>query len=177
MVLSPLTDPPSPERAAFLAGLRALGYIEGKSIIIEYRSAKWNPELFDDLAEDLVRLNVDVIVTTGGRDAAAAAKKATTTIPIVMAAGDPVGAGLAASLARPGGNVTGLSILAPELGESDCSFLRKPFRASAVWLCSGVPVPPTPERSSGRPRRRRHAPWVSPCAPSSFEAETIWLRR
>jgi putative ABC transport system substrate-binding protein len=137
MVLSPLTDPPSPERAAFLAGLRALGYIEGKSIIIEYRSAKWNPELFHDLAEDLVRLNVDVIVTTGGRDAAAAAKKATATIPIVMAAGDPVGAGLAASLSRPGGNVTGLSILAPELGGKRLQLLKEAApgigRVAVLW--------------------------------------------
>src|SRR6266849_1129985 len=63
LVLAPLSETPSPERAAFLAGLRELGWIEGKTIAIEYRSAKWNPELFDDLAEDLVRMKVDVIVT------------------------------------------------------------------------------------------------------------------
>ena len=137
MVLSPLTDPPSPERAAFLAGLRALGYIEGKSIIIEYRSAKSNPELFHDLAEDLVRLKVDVIVTAGGLEAPAAAKEATATIPIVVVAGDPVGAGLAASLARPGGNVTGLSFLAPELGGKRLQLLKEAVpgigRVAVLW--------------------------------------------
>src|SRR3989442_8507351 len=89
LVLAPLSETPSPERAAFLAGLRELGWIEGKTIAIEYRSAKWNPELFDDLAEDLVRMKVDVIVTIG--DAAKAAKQATNTIPIVMTGSvDPV---------------------------------------------------------------------------------------
>jgi ABC-type uncharacterized transport system substrate-binding protein len=137
MVLSPLTDPPSPERAAFLAGLRALGYIEGKSIIIEYRSAKSNLELFHDLAEDLVRLKVDVIVTAGAIEAPAAAKEATATIPIVVVAGDPVGAGLAASLARPGGNVTGLSLLAPELGGKRLQLLKEAVpgigRVAVLW--------------------------------------------
>jgi putative tryptophan/tyrosine transport system substrate-binding protein len=96
---------------AFWQEMRKLGWIEGKNITIEYRFAEQKSERLPELAADLVRLNVDLIVTTGGPQALAA-KKATTTIPIVMASGgDPVGAGLVASLARPGGNVTGLSSL------------------------------------------------------------------
>jgi putative tryptophan/tyrosine transport system substrate-binding protein len=96
---------------AFRQEMRKLGWIEGKNITIEYRFAEQKSERLPELAADLVRLNVDLIVTTGGPQALAA-KKATTTIPIVMASGgDPVGAGLVASLARPGGNVTGLSSL------------------------------------------------------------------
>ena len=97
---------------AFRQELRKLGWIEGKNITIEYRFAELKAERLPELAADLVRLKVDLIVTTG-EPPAMAAKSATTTIPIVMAnAGDPVGSGLVASLARPGGNVTGLSNLA-----------------------------------------------------------------
>ena len=93
---------------AFLQELSKLGWIEGKNLTIEYRFAEGKgAERLPELAADLVRLKVDLIVVTG-TPAALAAKKATTTIPIVMASvGDPVGAGLVASLARPGGNVTG----------------------------------------------------------------------
>lgn len=95
--------------AAFHQGLRELGYREGKNIAIEYRHAAGKFEALSDLAAELVRLNVDVIVVSG-TPAARAAKQATTTIPIVIGnAGDPVGIGLVASLARPGGNITGLS--------------------------------------------------------------------
>ena len=91
---------------AFRQELSKLGWIEGKNIAIEYRFAEQKSERLPELAAELVRLKVDLIVTTAGRTASAA-KKATTTIPIVMAsAGDPVGEGLVASLARPGGNVT-----------------------------------------------------------------------
>src|SRR2546425_13101849 len=103
LVLAPLSESPSPERAAFLAGLRELGWIDGKTIAIEYRSAKWNVELLDDLAEELVRRKVDIIVAAGAGPLIRAAKQATSTIPVVMAAsGDPVGEGFVASLARPG---------------------------------------------------------------------------
>ena len=96
---------------AFRQELSKLGWIEGKNITIEYRFAEQKPERLPELAADLVRLKVDLIVVSG-TPPALAAKSATTTIPIVMAnAGDPVGAGLVASLARPGGNVTGLSSL------------------------------------------------------------------
>jgi putative ABC transport system substrate-binding protein len=94
--------------AAFQQGLRDLGYVEGKNIIIEYRYAEQKYERLPELVGELVRLNVDVLVAAGA-PAAHAAKSATKTIPIVMQSGDPVGTGLVASLARPGGNITGLS--------------------------------------------------------------------
>lgn len=138
LVLSPLSDVPSSERAAFLDGLRALGWVAGKTVAIEYRSAKWNAELFDDLAEELVRLKVDVIVTAAGDAAPKAARRATSTIPIVMAAaGDPVAVGLAASLARPGGNVTGVSSMAPELAAKRLELLKevapRVSRLAVLW--------------------------------------------
>ena len=109
---------------AFRQELSKLGWIEGKNITIEYRFAEQKPERLPELAADLVRLKVDLIVVTGAPPALAA-KRATTTIPIVMAsAGDPVGAGLVASLARPGGNVTGLSSLAPELNTKRLEILK-----------------------------------------------------
>ena len=95
---------------AFRQELSKLGWIEGKNITIEYRFAEQKLERLSELAADLVRLKVDLIVVSG-TGPALAAKSATTTIPIVMAnAADPVAAGLVASLARPGGNVTGLSV-------------------------------------------------------------------
>jgi len=100
---------------SFRQELRKLGWIEGKSITIEYRFAEQRNERLAELAADLVRLKVDLILVTG-IPLALAAKKATSSIPIVMTSvTDPVGAGLIASLARPGGNVTGLSGLSPEL--------------------------------------------------------------
>lgn len=93
----------------FRHGLRELGYVEGKNIVIEYRHADGKPERLPDLAAELVRLKVDILVARGA-PAAHAAKNATSTIPIVIGnAADPVGTGLVASLARPGGNITGLS--------------------------------------------------------------------
>ncbi len=143
LVLAPLTDPPSPERAAFLEGLRELGYVEGKTVSIEYRSAGWNAELLPDLAEELVRLKVDVIVTGGGGAVADAARQATKTIPIVVAASaDPVGIGLVASLARPGGNITGTSLMAPELGSKRLELLKEAVprisRVAVLWHPRGA---------------------------------------
>jgi putative ABC transport system substrate-binding protein len=110
---------------AFRQELTKLGWIEGKNIAIEYRFAEGKPERLPELAADLVRLKVDLIVVTG-TPSALAAKSATATIPIVMAnAADPgVGAGLIASLARPGGNVTGLSGLAVELNTKRLEILK-----------------------------------------------------
>ena len=109
---------------AFRQELSKLGWIEGKNIAIEYRFAEQKTERLPELAADLVRLKVDLIVVSGTAPALAA-KKATTTIPIVMTnAGDPVGAGLVASLARPGGNVTGLSSLASELNTKRLEILK-----------------------------------------------------
>jgi putative ABC transport system substrate-binding protein len=108
----------------FRQELRKLGWIEGKDIIVEYRFAEGQPERQDELAAELVSLKVDLIVVAGVGPALAA-KRATTTIPIVMAsAGDPVAAGLVASLARPGGNVTGLSALATDLNTKRLEVLK-----------------------------------------------------
>ena len=102
-------------RDAFLQGLRDPGYVEGRNIVIEYRDAEGKRERLPALAAELVALKVDVILAEGGTLGPRVAMQATTTIPIVFAAGDPVGSGLVTSLARPGGNVTGLSSIGPEL--------------------------------------------------------------
>ena len=110
---------------AFRQGLLELGYVEGKSFVIEYRSADGRSERFADLATELVSLKVDLILTRG-TPAALAAKKATSTIPLVMAAsGDPVGTGIVSSLARPGGNVTGLSAVVIDLWGKRLELLRE----------------------------------------------------
>jgi putative ABC transport system substrate-binding protein len=110
---------------AFRQGLRELGYLEGKDIIIEYRYAEGKFDRLPDFAAELVRLKVAVIVTAGPQDTRAAAK-ATSTIPIVMAQEtDPVGSGFVVSLARPGGNITGLSTLAPELSGKQLELLKE----------------------------------------------------
>lgn len=111
--------------AAFQQGLQKLGYSAGKNILIEQRYAAGKFDRLPDLAAELVGLKVDVLVTTG-TPAAHAAKNATSTIPIVIGnAGDPVGTGLVASLARPGGNVTGLSVLNTELSGKRLELLKE----------------------------------------------------
>jgi len=111
--------------AAFVQRLRELGWTEGRTIAIEYRWAELREERLAELAAELVRLKVDVIVTSGTPQVLAA-KQATSVIPIVFAAaGDPVGNNLVASLARPGGNVTGLANLTPETGGKRLEFLRE----------------------------------------------------
>jgi putative tryptophan/tyrosine transport system substrate-binding protein len=110
---------------AFQQGLRELGYVEGKNIVIEWRSAEGKLDRVPALAAELVRLKVDVIVT-GGPQSTRAAKEATITIPIVMAFdSDPVGSGFVASLARPGGNITGLATLAPEISGKQLELLKE----------------------------------------------------
>jgi putative ABC transport system substrate-binding protein len=110
---------------AFRQGLRALGYVEGKDIVIQYRNADGKIDQVAHNAIELVRLNVDIILTAGPTDTRAA-KEATSTIPIVMMQDpDPVGNGFVASLARPGGNITGLSRLAPELSGKQLEFLKE----------------------------------------------------
>ena len=109
--------------AAFMARLRELGWIEGRTVAIEYRWAEGRPERFREIAAEFVRLKVDVIVTTGS--AAPATMQVTSTIPIVFAiAVDPLGSGIVASLARPGGNVTGVSMQASELASKRIELLR-----------------------------------------------------
>jgi putative ABC transport system substrate-binding protein len=110
---------------AFRQGLRELGYVEGKNIVIEWRSAEVKRDRLPSLADELVRLKVDIIVTAGP-PATRSAKEATVTIPIVFAQdGDPVASGFVASLARPGGNITGLSTLAPELSGKRLELLKE----------------------------------------------------
>src|SRR3989304_1866611 len=144
--LSP-SSPSDPERlaspfgerglAAFRQGLRGLGYVEGQSIAIEYRWAEGRFERLPDLAAELVRLKVDVIVSVVTQ-ASLAAKNATRTIPIVMvAAGDPVGSGLVAGLAHPGGNITGPSSMFAELAGKQLELLKetvpKASRVAVLW--------------------------------------------
>ena len=115
----------TPLAEAFRQGLREHGYVEGQNIAFEYRYAEGRADRLPALAAELVRLKVDVIVTESNV-AALAAKQATQTIPIVMAiAGDPVKAGVVGSLARPGGNVTGLSLMAPELSGKRLELLQR----------------------------------------------------
>jgi putative tryptophan/tyrosine transport system substrate-binding protein len=110
---------------AFRQGLRELGYVEGKNVVIEWRSADGKVERQGELAAELVRLKVDLIVTSGPT-MTRSAKDASATIPIVMAQdSDPVGNGFVASLPRPGGNITGLSVLAPELSGKQLELLKE----------------------------------------------------
>ncbi len=130
---------------AFRQRLRELGYVEGKNIVIEYRYAEGKLERLPDLAAELVRLKVDVIVTTGA--VVLIAKKVSGTIPIVFAAAvDPVGGGLVSSLARPGGNITGLSVMARDLNGKRLELLKEAFpkvaRVAFLW---------EPFRFSGNP--------------------------
>jgi putative ABC transport system substrate-binding protein len=115
----------SPDIEAFRQGLRDLGYVEGKNLIIEYRYAEGKPNRYSDLVSDLVRLKVDVIVANG-TGPTTAAKKATTTIPIVMTSStDPERTGLIASLAQPGGNVTGVTEISGELAGKLLELLKE----------------------------------------------------
>jgi putative ABC transport system substrate-binding protein len=127
---------------ALRAGLRDLGYLEGKNIVIEYRGAEGKYDRLPDLAAELVRLKVDVIVT-GGTQSTQAAMKATTTIPIVMVGtGDPLRSGLVASLARPGGNVTGLTQLGAEVAGKRLQILKDTVpnvsRVAFLWNRANV---------------------------------------
>jgi len=128
-------------RDAFLQGMRDLGYVEGRNLVIEYRYAEGQLERFPALAAELVALKVEVLVAPP-TPAAQAAKRATTTIPIVFAgAGDPVTSGLVTSLARPGGNITGLSGLSPELVGKCLEQLKQAVpgvsRVAVLWQPGG----------------------------------------
>jgi putative ABC transport system substrate-binding protein len=128
---------------AFRQGLRELGYVEGQSLALEYRLAEGKLERLPDLAAELVRLKVDVIVTWG--PGIHAAKRATTTLPIVMASTmDAVGGGLVASLARPGGNITGLTVQDPGLHAKTLELLKETLpqlsRVALLWEATGAGI-------------------------------------
>jgi putative ABC transport system substrate-binding protein len=123
--------------AVFVDALQQLGFVEGKNVIFQRRYAEDKLDHLPALAAELVRMNVDVIVTVGTL-APLAAKQATKTIPIVMVnAGDPLGSGLVASLAHPGGNVTGMSLMAPDLGAKRLELLKEVLpqvsRVGVLW--------------------------------------------
>jgi putative ABC transport system substrate-binding protein len=129
-------SPPDANIEGFRQGLRDLGYIEGQNVVLEYRWAD-RDERLHELARELVQQKVDVILT-GSTPATVAAKEATKTIPIIFgAASDPIGVGLVASLARPGGNITGMSLLAPELWPKRLELLKetvpKLSRVAMLW--------------------------------------------
>jgi putative ABC transport system substrate-binding protein len=133
-------------REAFRQGLRERGWVEGQNIVIEYRWAEGRTERIADLASELVSLKLDVIVAAT-TPAVQAAKQATGMIPIVMAvAADPVGTGFVASIARPGGNITGLSMMAPELVGKQMELLKelvpKISRVALLWNPANVANPP-----------------------------------
>jgi putative ABC transport system substrate-binding protein len=134
----PTPDAPDTNRDAFRQGLRELGYIEGKNIVVEYRYAEGKYNRFPDLAAELVRIKIDVLVAASGAPAALAAKRATTTVPIVIASvSDPVALGLVTSLAQPGGNVTGLSLLGPDTAGKRLEILKEVVpalsRVAVLW--------------------------------------------
>ena len=136
-VLAPFSAASGANRLdAFRQGLRDLGYVEGKNITIEYRYTEGGLDQLPNLAAELVRLNVNVIVT-GAISSARAAKKATTTIHIVFVVGDAVDSGLVSSLARPGGNATGLTFFVPELDGKRLELLKEAFpkvtRVGFLW--------------------------------------------
>src|SRR5262245_27835787 len=132
---------------ALRKGLRALGYIEGQNLAIDYRSADGVAARFPELANELVRLHVDLILTRG-TPAAQSAKKATATIPIVMAAiGEPLALGVVAGLARPGGNVTGLSSFATELGGKRVELVKEVMpNVSRIGLLQNMGNPVVPSQ-------------------------------
>ena len=144
--LSPTSASVNPQyTGAFLQGMRELGYVEGKNLVIEWRYADGKFDRLPVLAEELVQLKVDVIVAAAS-PAIGAAQKATTTIPIVMAStGDPAGSGFVKSLARPGGNITGLSNMASDTGAKLVELLL-----SAVPKVSRVAVLVTPTSTTYR---------------------------
>jgi putative tryptophan/tyrosine transport system substrate-binding protein len=126
-----------PHLDSFKQGLLERGYVEGKDIVFEYRYAEGNFDRVPALVDELIRMNVDIIVTTSSISARAA-RKATKTVPIVMTTGSPVEQGLAETLAKPGGNVTGLTVIAVELTGKPLEILKETFpkmtRVAALWV-------------------------------------------
>lgn len=157
LALSPLLDPPSPERAGFLRGLRELGYEDGKNIVIEYRSAEGDPEALPFLAEALVASGVRLVVTAG-YPAIKSLQEATETVPIVLLfAADPDVSGFAKSLAQPGGNITGMSMQNQELSAKRLELLKEAIpairRVAVLWDSSNPVLIPEWESTQAAARR------------------------
>jgi putative ABC transport system substrate-binding protein len=135
---------------AFRQGLRDLGYVEGKNIVIEYRWAEGHYERLPDLARELVGRNLDLIVSTGGRPTVVALHAATKTVPVVFLTVDPLGEGMVLDLARPGGNLTGLDVFSAELDTKRLQILKETLptatRVAVLW---------NPENPAGVPQRNR----------------------
>jgi putative ABC transport system substrate-binding protein len=176
-------SPADPSLAAFRQGLRELGWVEGQNLLIEYRYAHGEVDQFPTLVAELLDLNVDVLVVAG-TVAAQAAKARTSTVPIVFTVpGDPVGAGLVASLARPGGNATGLSSLVADLSGKHLEFLKTAVPQVARVAVLYNPVNPSSVRAV---HETREAAWalavelhvVEVRQPhelaSAFAALTVW---
>jgi putative ABC transport system substrate-binding protein len=175
---APAEDPPQ----AFRQGLRALGYIEGQNIAIEWRSAEGKYDQLPALAAELVRLGVDVIVADVTR-AAQAARQATATIPIVMmVVADPVGSGLVPSLAQPGGNITGLSSLLPDISAKRLQLLTEAVptvsRVAVLWN-PGTPYHTTllHEVEAAAPSLRLHLLPIAVQEPGEFEGAFAAMAR
>jgi putative ABC transport system substrate-binding protein len=146
VLLAPSRSAVAESLDAFEQGLRELGYVEGRNIVTEYRSAEGKFDRLSDLAAGLIRLKVDVIVAAGGLPAIQAAKNATSTIPIVFTAvNDPVASGFIASLARPGGNITGLSLGGLELYGKRLELLKETVprvsRVAFFWYPTNLAEP------------------------------------
>jgi len=157
LTLSPLLDKPSPERAGFLRGLREHGYVDGKNIIIEYRSAEGDPEALPFVAEELVSSGVRLVVTAGYQPIKAL-QDATRKMPIVILFGaDPDQSGFAKSLARPGGNITGMSQQNRELGVKRLELLHDVVpgmkRVAVLWDSSNPVMRPEWEATQKAARR------------------------
>jgi len=162
-------DPQAPTREAFRQGLRDLGYVEGQNILIEWRYAEDKIDRFPELAAELVRLKVDVIVAANAA-AVGALKQATTTIPIVVATygGDLVADGIVASFARPGGNITGVTPLDPELSGKQLELLKETLpklsRLAVMWK-------PEERRCGGKRHRLLPQPSESNFYPMRYELQ------
>jgi putative tryptophan/tyrosine transport system substrate-binding protein len=152
-----------PSAAGFREGLSETGYVEGQNVAIEYRWAEGHYDRLPALAVDLVSRKVEVIATSGGASSALAAKTATSTIPIIFVAADPVGAGLVTNLARPGGNLTGFSILSSELTPKRLELLSEMVPQASVIALLVNPDSPSAERLISDTQRAALAKGVQLC--------------